>query len=122
MNHPCPRCLANGHTTPRPFVCTACRALIRGQEAETHAVTLPFGHLPTASYFALHSGLSPADARNTLTEMRAHLRKNGPTDGLRDALLLCGFRWHDAPKLPDAKLQEDIDAVAAALGDADGAA
>lgn len=78
-------------------------------------ITIAPGTLPTPN--ALHAPCRAAGvtAATTLEVLRALLRK-GRTDDARRLLNAVGFDWSDdVDALPDAGMQEAIDAVQAAL-------
>lgn len=78
-------------------------------------IRLSYGTLPTRSFLHLHLAGRGYDVPELWRVMQTSLRRNGPTDALKAMLEVLGFTWADADGLPDAKLQEAIDAVRAAL-------
>jgi hypothetical protein len=103
-------------------------AIARAEAAEpkppvpppTGLTVLPFGVLPTQSALVLPCQRANAPDIMTPRRVLATLRDHVRHECFADARLLLntlGFTWPDAPTVPDAKLQEAIDSVAASLDD-----
>jgi hypothetical protein len=92
------------HTDPPPS----------GAHRTSPFIAIAHGTLPTASALFAPCRAAGVTADSALRVLRSLMMKERLADALR-LLNSLGFTWQPVPSLPDADMQEAIDAVAASL-------